>query len=57
MAEITLHSDSLQSYVPIGATMAGHFAVNYSAGEYANEKSQGCFVCLVTLNLDGEQVA
>jgi hypothetical protein len=37
--------------------MAGHFAVNYSAGEYANEKSQGCFVCLVTLNLDGEQVA
>jgi transposase-like protein len=41
MAETTLHSDSFQSYVPIGQTMAGHYVVNHSAGEYVNEKSQG----------------
>lgn len=41
MAFSTLHTDALPAYLGIGADMAGHFYVDHSAGEYANDKTNG----------------
>jgi len=36
-----LHTDSAKAYIPVARDMAGHFAVNHEAGEYATDKTKG----------------
>ena len=45
MATTTLHTDSLRAYIPVGRTMAGHYAVDHKAGIYATDKTNGTNLC------------
>jgi transposase-like protein len=45
MATTTLHTDSLNAYVPVGRTMAGHYRVDHKAGIYATDKTNGTNLC------------
>jgi transposase-like protein len=58
MAFSTLHTDALPAYLGIGADMAGHYYVDHSAGEYANDKTNGtniveCYYAQLRRSLDG----
>jgi transposase-like protein len=45
MATTTLHTDALRAYGPVGSQMAGHFAVDHTAGIYATDKTNGTNLC------------
>jgi transposase-like protein len=45
LATSTLHTDSHKGYIPVGRTMAGHYAVDHHAGIYATDKTNGTNLC------------
>ncbi|MGC2176071.1 MAG: IS1595 family transposase [Acidimicrobiales bacterium] len=45
MATTVLHTDSAKGYIPVGRTMAGHYAVDHKAGFYADDKTKGTNLC------------
>jgi transposase-like protein len=45
MATAVLHTDSHRGYIPVGRTMAGHYAVDHKAGIYATDKTNGTNLC------------
>jgi len=45
LATSTLHTDSLNAYIPIGRKMAGHYRVDHKAGIYGTDKTNGTNLC------------
>lgn len=44
-ATTVLHTDSHRGYIPVGRTMAGHYAVDHKAGIYGTDKTNGTNLC------------